>query len=136
MKIIKIKDYYGNYQEVPVEDSLYEEWVKLNNDDQRIYRREMYHRSGMSPEEAVEMQKTGSIEELVDDLLRRERNAHLYEAISQLTPTQQRRVMMFMDNMNYTDIARSEGTKFAPIYRSLQAAFKKLRLLMREYEKE
>jgi len=41
MKIIKIKDYYGNYQEVPVEDSLYEEWVKLNNDDQRIYRREM-----------------------------------------------------------------------------------------------
>ena len=45
MKIIKIKDYYGNYQEVPVDDALYNEWRRLNNETQRVYRKEMYHRS-------------------------------------------------------------------------------------------
>ena len=44
--------------------------------------------------------------------------------------------MMFMDDMSYVEIARREGTKFAPVYRSLQAAFRKLRDLMAEYEDE
>ena len=29
MKTIKIKDYYGEIQEVPVSDDLYEEWMEL-----------------------------------------------------------------------------------------------------------
>ena len=29
MKTIKIKDYYGIYQEIPVSDELYEEWRAL-----------------------------------------------------------------------------------------------------------
>ena len=45
MKIIKIKDYYGNYQSVPVSDELYEEWRALANETQRIYRKEVYHLS-------------------------------------------------------------------------------------------
>ena len=31
MKTIKIKDYYGIYQEIPVSDELYEEWRALQN---------------------------------------------------------------------------------------------------------
>lgn len=134
MKIIKIKDYYGKIQEVPVSDELYAEWIKLNNETQEHYHREKYHRSLLTLEDVDAAGDLSDLEELVDELIRKEQNDRLYDAISHLTPTQQRRVMMFMDNMNYSDIARSEGAKFAPIYRSLQAAFKKLRTLMRDYE--
>ena len=136
MKIIRIKDYYGKYQEVPVDDALYDEWIKLENENQRIYRKEVYHRSGVPLEQADSMGEIGQMEDLLERLIRRERNERLYYAISRLTPTQQRRVMMFMDDMSYVEIARREGTKFAPVYRSLQAAFRKLRDLMAEYEDE
>ena len=36
--------------------------------------------------------------------------------------------------MSYVEIARMEGTKFAPVYRSLRAAFRKIRDLMTGYE--
>ena len=136
MKIIRIKDYYGKYQEVPVDDALYDEWIKLENENQRIYRKEVYHRSGGPLEQADSMGEIGQMEDLLERLIRRERNERRYDAISRLTPTQQRRVMMFMDDMSYVEIARREGTKFAPVYRSLQAAFRKLRDLMAEYEDE
>ena len=38
MKTIKIKDYYGIYQEIPVSDELYEEWRALQNETQRVHR--------------------------------------------------------------------------------------------------
>ena len=44
MKTIKIKDYYGIYQEIPVSDELYEEWRALQNETQRIHRKQVYHR--------------------------------------------------------------------------------------------
>lgn len=101
-----------------------------------IYWKEVYHRSGVPLEQADSMGEIGQMEDLLERLIRRERNERLYDAISRLTPTQQRRVMMFMDDMSYVEIARREGTKFAPVYRSLQAAFRKLRDLMAEYEDE
>ena len=87
-------------------------------------------RIGDESEEAERTKALENLEAVVCELIRREENSRLYEAISKLTPIQQRRVRMFMDHMSYTDIARAEGVKFAPLYRSLQAAFKKLRLLM------
>ena len=135
MKIIKIKDYYGTYQEVPDDDELYEEWVKLNNEVQRNQHKEVYHRSGVPLEDAITMNMSGGSSDPVDLLCRIEENERLYNAIARLTPTQQRRVRMFMDNMSYSDIARSEGTQFAPVYRSLQASFRKLRIFMEEIER-
>ena len=32
MKSIRIKDYYGKYQEIPVDDQLYEEWKEKQKD--------------------------------------------------------------------------------------------------------
>lgn len=42
MKTIRIKDYYGIYQEIPVSDELYEEWRALQNETQRVHRKEVY----------------------------------------------------------------------------------------------
>ena len=134
MKTIRIKDYYGDYHLVPVSDELYEEWVKLNNEQQRVNHKEYYHRSCIPLEEADKLLYAERLDELIDELIQQQMYLKLYKAISHLTPTQQRRVLMFMDNMSYTDIAQSEGTKFAPVYRSLQAAFKKLRSLMKDFE--
>ena len=62
------------------------------------------------------------------------RNCQLYEAISKLTPIQQRRVLKYMENNNYAALARSEGVGFGPLYRSMQQAFKKLRILLSDIE--
>ena len=53
MKIITIKDYYGNYQEVPVDDALYAEWQELQRESDRIRKKEYYHGSGV-PFDTVE----------------------------------------------------------------------------------
>lgn len=52
MKIITIKDYYGKYQEVPVDDALYAEWQELQRESDRIRKKEVYHRDWMPIEEA------------------------------------------------------------------------------------
>lgn len=53
MKIITIKDYYGNYQEVPVDDALYAEWQELQRESDRIRKKEYYHAIGV-PFDTVE----------------------------------------------------------------------------------
>lgn len=55
MKTIKIKDYYGIYQEIPVSDELYEEWRALQNETQRIHRKEVYHRDWTPMDDLEEM---------------------------------------------------------------------------------
>lgn len=132
MKTIKIKDYYGKYHDVPVSDEFFEEWHLLQNETQRIRKKELYHRSGV-PMDCVDEQKVvayDEIDEMIDDMIRKEENIRLYEAISQLTPIQQRRVRMYMEHLSYSEIARREDRKFAVVYRSLHDAFERLRVLM------
>jgi DNA-directed RNA polymerase specialized sigma24 family protein len=136
MKIIKIKDYYGQYQEVPVSDELYAEWVKLNNETQRVYRKEVYHRNPIPLSHAAIIVADRDDSSLADVLIKKEETELLYDAISKLTPIQRHRVMLYMDNMSCTDIARSEKRKYAPVYRSLQVAFKKLRTALKDYEED
>lgn len=131
MKIIKIKDYDGNYQSVPVSDELYDEWKAMANETQRIYRKEVYHRASYTyhdiedtfcvEDDPVSRQVVG------DDQVRR-----IYEAVSQLAPVQQRRVRMLLDGMTCADITRAEKAKYAPVYRSIQKALLHLRDLLAE----
>ena len=109
MKTIKIKDYYGIYQEIPVSDELYEEWRALQNETQRIHRKEVYHRDWTPMDDLEEMPQHFTLNELEDALIWDEQVVELYAAISQLTPIQQRRIRMLMDNMSIREIARREG---------------------------
>lgn len=66
MKTIKIKDYYGIYQEIPVSDELYEEWRALQNETQRIHRKEVYHRDWTPMDDlAGSEQRVGSLNRLI-----------------------------------------------------------------------
>ena len=109
MKTIKIKDYYGIYQEIPVSDELYEEWRALQNETQRIHRKEVYHRDWTPMDDLEEMPQHFTLNELEDALIWDEQVVELYAAISQLTPIQQRRIRMLMDDMSIREIARREG---------------------------
>lgn len=133
MKTIRIKDYYGIYQEVPVDDAVYEEWLQLHREEDRLHKREVYHSAFTTPEDLEEGHRPDCFEDSVlESIIREEENMRLYEAISTLSPIQQRRVRMFMENMTYADIARAEGRKPPAVYRSLQKAFQHLRLLLSE----
>mgnify|MGYP000004774386 CR=1 FL=1 len=86
MKTIKIKDYYGIYQEIPVSDELYEEWRALQNETQRIHRKEVYHRRLDPMDDLEENAAALTLNELEDALIWDEQVVELYAAISQLTP--------------------------------------------------
>ena len=43
MKTIRIKDYYGVEQVVPVSDEVYEEWLELQREEDRQRKRISYH---------------------------------------------------------------------------------------------
>ena len=131
MKIITIKDYDGNYQEVPVADALYAEWQELQRESDRIRKKEVYLRDWMPIEEA-ENDILANSDDVLEHILQEEEIIRLYAAIKKLTPVQQKRIEMFLKDMSYTDIARAEGRPFSVIYRSLQYAFKHLRALLLE----
>lgn len=132
MKTIKIKDYYGIYQEIPVSDELYEEWRALQNETQRVHRKEVYHRDWTPMDDLEEMPQHFILNELEDALIWDEQVAELYAAIAQLTPIQQRRIRMLMDNMSIREIARQEGCHMNAALKSVNGALKKLRSLLKD----
>lgn len=131
MKVIRIKDYYGIYQEVPVSDALYEEWMDLQRESDRIRKKEAYHRDATPFDEAA-LRYAADQGNLLDQMIRREECERLYAAIAKLPPDQKRRVYMFMSDMTYADIARAEGRAHPVIRRSLLKAFQKLQMLLNE----
>ena len=132
MKTIKIKDYYGKYQEIPVDDQLYEEWKAMQQEENRLHKREVYHCFAADLEAIDELAFATGIDDMIDGLIREEENRRLYEAIEKLKPIQRRRILMFMDDMTYTDIARAEKRDLKVVIRSLTKSFQHLRRLMSE----
>ena len=134
MKTIRIKDYYGKYQEVPVSDELYDEWRLMQNEAQRVRKREMYHRYGTPLDEidfdALNQQQ--SISSIEQELIREEEVMRLYTAISKLSPVQQRRIRMYMDNLSLSEIARRDGCQVSCVWKTINIALKKLRNLLQE----
>ena len=133
MKTIRIKDYYGIYQEIPVSDELYEEWRALQNETQRVHRKEVYHRDWTPIEDLFEMPKSYEQNPMEDTLLWDEQVAALYAAIAQLTPIQQRRIHMLMENMTIREIARQEGCHMNAALKSVNGALKKLHDLLKDW---
>lgn len=133
MKTIRIKDYYGIYQEIPVSDELHEEWRALQNETQRVHRKEVYHRDWTPIEDLFEMPKSYEQNPMEDTLLWDEQVAALYAAIAQLTPIQQRRIHMLMENMTIREIARQEGCHMNAALKSVNGALKKLHNLLKDW---
>lgn len=132
MKIIKIKDYYGRYTEVTVTDEFADEWRLLENESQRVYKKEIYHRSGIPLESIDEFVSCDNIRDAMVEMETQEEHKKLHAAIKQLTPTQQRRIFMYMRKMTYREIAKAECVYPSSVAASLQQAFTNLRRMMSE----
>ena len=130
MKTIKIKDYYGEIQEVPVSDDLYEEWLELQKESRRTFRKETSHRCSASLEDVLEVRKQHATESVEEAYIRRAEVDELYQAIEKLTPTQQRRVRMYMENITVREIAKREGCYMSAALKSIDLALKKLHRLL------
>lgn len=132
MKTIKIKDYYGIYQEIPVSDELYEEFRNFHREEDRQNKYKNYHGCYV-PFDDVENDWTGSeFDPLTEEIIRQEEIRRLYRAIAELTPLQRKRIYMLMDDMNYTEIAHEEGISIPSVRQSVELALKKLRRLLTE----
>ena len=130
MKIIRIKDYYGAYQEIPVSDELYEEWLDLQRETQRIYRKEISHREKTPMDELSEELLVSAEEEPEYAAIRRMETERLYHAIEQLNPIQPRRIRMLLEEYSLREIAKSEGCYLNSVRKSINAALEKLRMLL------
>lgn len=132
MKTIKIKDYYGIYQEIPVSDELYEEFRNFHREEDRQNKYKNYHGCYV-PFDDVENDWTSSeFDPLTEEIIRQEEIRRLYRAIAELTPLQRKRIYMLMDDMNYTEIAHEEGISIPSVRQSVELALKKLRRLISE----
>lgn len=131
MKIIKITDYYGDIQEVPVDDALYEEWQEMNRAEDRLRKREEYHRGNMpySLAEVLLFDEEQTVDRIVE---RNWMTQRLYEGIDQLAPDQRRRILMYLENKSIAEIARSENRAFSAVHKSMTKAFNHLRRLLTE----
>lgn len=132
MKIIRIKDYYGNYQEVPVSDELFEEWRILQNETQRTHHKEVYHRDWTPMDDIAEDCRYTAGETPEERIIRQYETEALYRAIAQLSPIQQRRIRLYMENISVREIAKQEGCYMNSVLKSINSALKKLRSLLTE----
>ena len=132
MKYIDIKDYYGKLQHIPVSDELYEEWKNMYREENRIHKREMYHRDFTDMDANADTLSRDTVNGILDQMIQEEDTRRLYEAIALLNPLQQRRIYMFMECMDYAEVARREHLPRQDVYKSLHRAFRKLRKYLSE----
>jgi len=102
----------------------------MQREENARHKRTVYHGCSVTLEDIEEMIHTGGIDALIDDIIQNEEVRRLYAAIEKLTPIQRKRIMMLLDDMSYTDIARSEGRDLSVISRSIGKALINLRKLM------
>ena len=73
--------------------------------------------------------KAESVEETV---LRSIEYEHLHRAISKLSETQRRRLLLYyFEGLTYEQIAKKEGCKYQTVQESIYAALKKLKKLLK-----
>lgn len=130
MKIIKIKDYYGRYTEVTVTDEFADEWRLLENESQRVYRKEVYHRTG-TPLDDLNL-FAGPESDPESAMIHREQMERVYAAIDELTPLMRSRLLKYAENRNFEEISREEHCSSANIKKSIYAAIRNIHMLLGE----
>lgn len=130
MKTVRIKDYYGNVHYVPVSDEVYEGWCDLRRAEDRLRKRESYHRHKLTIDKYEAGARVCEDDPIQEELIRQEEITRLYHAISKLTPIQRRRILMLLEDMNCNQIAEKEGRHPSVIYRSVEKSFRHLRKLL------
>lgn len=123
---IKYEFVNGEKTEVEVADEIGTVIVDSRRKEENLARKERYHCWSLDGieyegEEYGECDYYECLDESVD------KNAHIREVFSKLTPTQQRRMWMLAQGLSIREIARKEEADFKSVRESIEAARKKFK---------
>ena len=128
MKTIKIKDYYGKYVEVPVSDELANEWRLLENETQRVNKRELYHRSAVPFDEVT--LSASDMDDPESQLLRSEQMGQVYAALDQLSPVMKLRLLKYAEVRSFEELSKGENCSSTAIKKSVYRAIRNIRAIL------
>lgn len=127
---IKYTSVDGENTIVEVDDAIGTFIVDSRRIEENANRKERYH--CYSIEGAVyEGEDYASNEDIQLDYIQREDNSDLYDALGKLSEPQRRRLIQVADGISMQEIARIEGVGYNSVYKSIDAARKKLKKILK-----
>lgn len=129
---MKIKYEFANGErtEVEVDDAVGTIILDSRRIEENGNRRERYH--CYSLEGAVyEGEDYASSEDILADYIQREDNSELYAALNKLSEPQWRRFIQVAEGFSMQEIARIEGVGYYSVFKSVEAARKKLKKFLK-----
>ena len=134
MKMITYTFADGTRAAVAVEDALYERYQALRRQEEKLARRERYHRNHSLDATPVELPDPDR--SAFDRLALAEDRAALAAGLARLSETQARRLTLLAQGLTCAGIARLEGCDASSVRESVEAARKKMRKYLAEHPLE
>jgi RNA polymerase sigma factor (sigma-70 family) len=126
---IAFHDEIGNKTEIEVGRKLYEEFVKIQREDNHQHYLDRKHREYLPlTEEQIEKRAAVSSDTIEDEIARILLRKNLEDALDDLPDIQyQRFLMRYGEKLAYKDIAQIESCSIGSVYDSIKAAKKRLK---------
>jgi len=74
-----------------------------------------------------------SDENIENEIIEKDINLHLNDALQQLSDVQKRRFSMYLDGKSYREIAKTEGVDHKQIIKSIEQSRKKLKIFLKYF---
>ena len=123
--LIKYKFANGDVSEVEVSEDIGDFIVDSRKKEHANNEKQRYHCYSSSDAYEGDVYASSETMESIFDSL--EENRHFYETLSKLTPTQQRRLLLYASGMSSREIARQDGVDHKAVLFSIEAAKKKFK---------
>lgn len=130
---IYVKNYYGEFEQVEVEEEVLRVMQDMDNEEKANEKKETRRRDFSETGFSYLASKDLSLDE---KLIEQEEIHMLHEAISHLTPMQRKRVLMYAQSMTYESIAKQESRCVSVVYNSVQKALNHLKDELSSYINE
>lgn len=132
-QFLSFRDGQGVLRELQITKELFEVLNRFELDDLSILNEWDRHIEHFEQtEQSLNRRAFFKAESVEETVLRSIEYEHLHRAISKLSETQRRRlVLYYFEGLTYEQIARMEGCTIMPVKRSIDSAIKKLKLFFK-----
>lgn len=132
-QFLSFRDGQGMLRELQITRELFEVLNRFELDDLSILNEWDRHIEHFEQtEQSLNRRTFFKAESVEETVLRSIEYEHLHRAISELSETQRRRlVLYYFEGLTYEQIAKKEGCKYQTVQESIYAALKKLKKLLK-----